>query len=152
VQVCSANSVYGVAELRQLHPLAASQRRLTLSELLRSSVLVLAALICLACGRRPYDQPARPPEPGSVLVVTNAGSRGAFVRRTPGGAALKGWKNGTALILLGPEVLERGRTWTKVRAPNGEHGWIASDFLAVESAPSLAASKAVRPSGTSCAC
>jgi hypothetical protein len=95
----------------------------------RFGVIVAAVLISLACSRSPAV--AEPPTPtGAVVVVADAGARAAFVRKTPGGAAIRGWRNGTELTSLGLEVFAAGRTWMKVEDPHGNRGWIASGFLA----------------------
>src|SRR6266540_2442470 len=78
----------------------------------------LALLLCLACAHPADDSTSGPPQSGSVLVVANAGPKGALLRRTPGGE----------LVVIGPDVLERGRTWTKVRAPDGDDGWISEEL------------------------
>ena len=106
----------------------------------RLGAIVAAVLISLACTRSPAV--AEPPTPaGAVLIIADAGASAAFIRKTPGGAAIRGWRNGTELTSLGLKVFAAGRTWTKVEDPHGNRGWIANTFLA----PGLSDANAPRP-------
>ena len=103
----------------------------------RFGAIVAAVLISLACSRSPAV--AEPPTPaGAVVVVAEAGASAAFIRRTPGGAAIRGWRNGTEMTSLGLEVLAAGRTWMKVEDPQGNRGWVADALLAPRPAEAIA--------------
>ena len=103
----------------------------------RFVAIVAAVLFSLACSRGPTVAGPRPPR-GAVIVVADAAASAAFIRKTPGGGAIKGWRNGTDLTSLGLEVFAAGRTWTKVEDPQGNRGWIANAFLAPEPAATIA--------------
>jgi hypothetical protein len=85
------------------------------------------------------EPPAPPPAPASLseppaaarLVVRNAGSEGLTLRRSPGiGERIRVWNDGTEMADLGDTAEHSGRSWKKVRDPNGTVGWAAADFLA----------------------
>jgi len=69
------------------------------------------------------------PTPG-FAVVSNAGSRGAYLRSTPGGTVIGAVGEGTPVILLGERAESGGRTWAHVLVPGRPTGWIAVDYLA----------------------
>ncbi|MGE3271773.1 MAG: hypothetical protein AB7P40_23675, partial [Chloroflexota bacterium] len=72
------------------------------------------------------DQPA-----SATLVVTNVGQDGLTLRRSPGvGEKIRVWNGGTEMADLGDTAEHSGRTWRKVRDPQGNVGWAAADFLA----------------------
>ena len=112
----------------------------------------------------PHASPAPTGATPSSLFVANAGSEGVRLRTAPGsGEALKVLQDGASVTPLGDERQEGGRTWRHVRDVSGTEGWIASDFLAVESGsappsgtgttgttltPTAAAQAGQRPSAT----
>jgi hypothetical protein len=70
------------------------------------------------------------PPAAARLVVNNVGPDGLTLRRSPGiGEKIKVWNDGTEMADLGDTAEHSGRTWRKVRDPNGNVGWAAADFL-----------------------
>jgi len=64
-------------------------------------------------------------------VVINVGSNDAVLRRAPAtGERVASWPGGTDIVWLGEEQQVAGRGWKKVRDPDGNEGWMASDLLA----------------------
>jgi hypothetical protein len=77
-----------------------------------------------ATAARPTAAPT--PRP---LVVTGSGS-GLFLRVQPGqGAVIRAYPDGTAVAPLGEMTQLEGRRWLRVRAPDGQEGWMAADYL-----------------------
>jgi hypothetical protein len=72
-----------------------------------------------------------PPAPAR-LVVNNVGSDGLSLRRTAGtgGQRIKVWNDGAEMADLGETTENGGKTWRKVRDPDGNVGWVAAEFLA----------------------
>jgi hypothetical protein len=64
-------------------------------------------------------------------VVVGAGGEGVSIRRAPGtsGERIKVWPEGTIMLPLGEEQQVEGRSWTRVRDPDGSDGWVAAEFL-----------------------
>jgi hypothetical protein len=78
---------------------------------------------------RPEPSPTRTPLP-SQLWVANAGREGVVLRSAPGeGERVTGLADGTALVPLGEQEQRSGRSWLRVREPQGRAGWIASEFV-----------------------
>jgi len=78
---------------------------------------------------RPTAPPTRTPLP-SQLWVSNSGRDGVVLRSAPGaGDRLAGLADGTALVPQGEQDQQSGRSWLRVRDPQGRTGWIASDFV-----------------------
>jgi hypothetical protein len=72
-------------------------------------------------------QPPAPPR----LVVSNVGQDGLSLRRSPGtGDRVKVWPEKTELADLGEAAEHSGKSWRKVRDPDGNVGWVAAEFLA----------------------
>jgi hypothetical protein len=63
------------------------------------------------------------------MVVNTEGS-GVTLRAQPGtGEPIKVWPEGTELTPLGETQQAANRLWTRVRDPEGNVGWVASEFL-----------------------
>jgi hypothetical protein len=63
------------------------------------------------------------------MVVNTEGS-GVTLRDQPGtGERIKVWPEGTELVPLGETQQAANRLWTRVRDPEGNVGWVASEFL-----------------------
>ncbi|HEV8638793.1 MAG TPA: SH3 domain-containing protein [Chloroflexota bacterium] len=78
---------------------------------------------------RPPPTPTRTPLPGQ-LWVANAGREGVVLRSAPGaGDRLAGLADGTALAPQGEQEQQSGRSWLRVRDPQGRTGWIAAEFV-----------------------
>lgn len=87
----------------------------------------------------PPDASARPAGPpagevgsgpdGPALRVANTEGGGVTVRSEPGGASLGVWPEGATVLLLGEQHDDGTRVWEKVRGPDGQVGWVASEFL-----------------------
>jgi hypothetical protein len=66
-----------------------------------------------------------------AFVVTNTGSEGLFLRADPAttGTQMETLPEGSKVDALGPEQNDGTRTWKKVKAPDGQEGWVAAEFL-----------------------
>ncbi|MDA8219690.1 MAG: hypothetical protein M0Z94_18995 [Dehalococcoidales bacterium] len=125
-----------------------------------AGVLVIAAAGC-GSGAEPTPTPTQTasptPAPTQVavvptntpvpvpkrLVVGNTGGDGVVIRKEPGsGEVIKGWADGTAMLVVGDDREAAGRTWKNVKDPDGNEGWVAADFLVVPSAPTPGAQSA----------
>jgi hypothetical protein len=86
---------------------------------------------------------AQPPAPAR-LVVSDVGPEGLSIRRSPNtaGQRIKVWSDGTEMADLGETAENGGKSWRKVRDPDGNVGWTAAEFLAD---PSARASAPARP-------
>lgn len=70
-----------------------------------------------------------PPAPAR-LVIQNTGPGGLTLRRSPGvGERIRVLNDGTEVADLGDTAEHSGRTWKKVRDPQGSVGWAAAEFL-----------------------
>ena len=88
---------------------------------------------------------SQPPAPAR-LVVNNVGQDGLSLRRAAGttGQRIKVWPDGTAMADLGETAEDGGKSWRKVRDPDGNVGWAATEFLA-DPATRATASAPARP-------
>ena len=86
---------------------------------------------------------AQPPAPAR-LVVNNVGPDGALAAAHPGhdGQRIKVWNDGTEMADLGETAEHGGKSWRKVRDPDGNVGWVAAEFLADPAARAHAAAPA----------
>jgi hypothetical protein len=74
----------------------------------------------------PTAPPTREPD---ALVVANTGPLGLSLRPSPGSPARLGaLADGTRLAPTGEAQQAAGRTWVKVRDPEGREGWVAAEF------------------------
>lgn len=71
------------------------------------------------------------PAPPARFVVTGTGGQGLFLRPQPSGdgAALATLPDGTVVEQVGADVTGADRLWRQVRAPDGQQGYVAADFL-----------------------
>src|SRR5687768_6353285 len=71
----------------------------------------------------PVPVPTAVPSPTArpdLLVVTNAGTEGVSIRRAPAtGERIKTWSDGAEMVSLLEEQQAGGRSWKKVRDPDG---------------------------------
>jgi hypothetical protein len=74
------------------------------------------------------------------LGAVDTGGRGARLREEPGlRATVVGVLPEAMLVaMLGPEVEQDGRTWRRIRSPDGQEGWVDSGLLTPVGAPSPA--------------
>jgi hypothetical protein len=77
-------------------------------------------------------------------VVSDVGPDGLSIRRSPNtaGQRIKVWSDGTEMADLGETAENGGKSWRKVRDPDGNVGWTAAEFL---SDPAARASAPARP-------
>lgn len=75
--------------------------------------------------------PAATASSGASLVVTGTGSEGLFLRADPNtnGAPVTTLPEGTKLEDLGEQQNDGTYTWKKVRAPSGQEGWVAANYV-----------------------
>jgi hypothetical protein len=68
----------------------------------------------------------------AVYQVIGAGSGGLNLRIEPGaGERFKSWQDGAKLAPLGERRVINGYGWELVQDPQGDQGWVRSDFLCV---------------------
>lgn len=74
--------------------------------------------------------PTVPPTP-SFFVVTGTDGQGLFLRPGPSteGEPITTLPDGTRLEQIGEDVPGPDRVWRQVRAPDGQEGYVAVDFL-----------------------
>lgn len=80
----------------------------------------------------PTVTPAPPtPAQPSFFVVTGTAGQGLFLRPQPSteGDPLTTLPDGTRVEQVGEDVPGADRVWRKVRAPDGQEGYVAVDFL-----------------------
>ena len=90
--------------------------------------------------RRPTATPTststRPPQPktfGAIYVVANTDGEGVYIRRSPDmDDRLKAWPDDTAMVEIAGTVEAGGRYWRNVRDPDGNEGFIPSEYLLSE--------------------
>lgn len=74
-----------------------------------------------------------PPTPAVAqrFVVTGTAGQGLFLRPAPStdGAPLTTLPDGTVVEQIGSDVAGGDRVWRQVRAPDGQEGYVAADFL-----------------------
>lgn len=82
---------------------------------------------------QPTIAPARVPTPTATLVtlqVGNTDGAGAFIRRTPTITdKIRAWPDGTQMLVVGDEQQSEGIAWKNVRDPDGNVGWVPSQYL-----------------------
>lgn len=89
-----------------------------------------------SAARQPAAQPTAPalataPAARRVFIVANTDGAGAYLRRTPDLADLDtAYEDGTRLEQVGDDVTVDGRTWRRVRAPDGRIGWMPAEYTA----------------------
>jgi hypothetical protein len=96
----------------------------------------VATVAPTAAAAAPAPSPAVPaslaqqPAPAR-LTVNNVGPDGLSLRKTPGvsGTRIKVWNDGTPMADLGENADQDGKSWRKVRDPDGNVGWTAAEFL-----------------------
>lgn len=74
-----------------------------------------------------------PSEGGSplpIMVVGNTDGIGVYVRRTPHMTdRLRAWVDGTRMEILQRGIQAEGRSWAKVRSPDGAEGYVPEAYL-----------------------
>jgi SH3-like domain-containing protein len=79
-----------------------------------------------------------PPTPaqsvGERLQIANTGGEGANLRRDPGqnGDRIKTVPEGSLVEIVGPDRTIEGTVWRNIRDLQGDVGWVAGGFLALE--------------------
>ena len=91
-------------------------------------------VVVLAC-LHATDVLAQPPRTSTWMLVQSADGNGALLHDAPWGDALATWPDGTAVRLLGDEVVDGEVTWLRVRDPVLATGWMAADRLAEPTVP-----------------
>ena len=72
--------------------------------------------------------PSPTPTPMLALVRANI-ANGALLRETPGGKVIRGYINNTLMKVFPEVVVQDGRTWVHVQAPDGTIGWMDQAVL-----------------------
>jgi hypothetical protein len=79
--------------------------------------------------------PGRPQQIASTaaqatMVVGNTDGMGVYMRRSPSmGDRLRAWPDNTRMEVLERDITSEGRTWLKVRSPDGAEGYVPSEYL-----------------------
>jgi hypothetical protein len=77
----------------------------------------------------PAPTPVPPTSEPPPLFVINTGADGLSLRPSPGSSdRVAVLLDGTRLTPTGEEVQSAGRTWVRVRDPEGREGWVAAQF------------------------
>jgi uncharacterized protein YgiM (DUF1202 family) len=87
-----------------------------------------------ALPEQPTLTPAPPAQsqPGrDTFVVVNTGTQGLFLRAEPStnGTILETLRDGTEVEQIGEDDIGANYVWRHVRAPGGQEGWVAVDWL-----------------------
>jgi SH3-like domain-containing protein len=107
-----------------------------------------------AAGASPVTAPAAPAQTvGQRLQIANTGGDGVNLRRDPGqsGEKVKTLQEGSLVEIVGPDQTLDGTVWRNVRDLQGDVGWVAGGFLAVEGSAPIIVAPAPQTSGTSAA-
>ncbi len=92
-----------------------------------------------APAQTPATAPQSPtPVPGTATpasrdyVVANTGGSGVYIRKSAADptSRIKLWPEKTLMVEIGVSGTADGRTWRNVRDPDGNQGWVPSEFLA----------------------
>lgn len=99
-----------------------------------STPVPTSTAINLAAAKSPLVQATATPIPATatpaVFVVANTGGEGVYIRRTPDVAdRIKVWPDNTQLLKIGDDLNVDGKTWTTVRDPDGNEGWVPKEYL-----------------------
>lgn len=88
---------------------------------------------------------------GQRLQIANTGGEGVNLRRDPGssGERIKTIPDGTLVEIVGPDQNIDGTVWRNVRDLQGDVGWVAGGFLAVEGSVPIAAAPVPGTTGSS---
>ncbi len=76
--------------------------------------------------------PSPSPTPGSqIFIVSNTGAQGLFLRatHTTDGQILETLPEGTRVEQVGEDFTGPNYVWRNVRAPSGQQGWVAIEWL-----------------------
>jgi hypothetical protein len=76
--------------------------------------------------------PSPSPTPGSqIFIVSNTGTQGLFLRatHTTDGQILETLPEGTRVEQVGEDFTGPNYVWRNIRAPSGQEGWVAIDWL-----------------------
>lgn len=66
----------------------------------------------------------------TTMVVGNTDGMGVYMRRTPNlGDRLRAWPDNTRMEVLERDITSEGRSWLKVRAPDGSEGFVPAEYL-----------------------
>ena len=76
----------------------------------------------------PPAPPTPTTAPARAFVVTGTEGDGVRLRSAPGGDQLGAYPEGTTLEQIGPDQAAAGTTWRNVRGPDGNEGFVASQF------------------------
>jgi SH3-like domain-containing protein len=87
-----------------------------------------------AAAQPPAITPTPPLAAGQRLQIANTGGDGANLRRDPGqsGEKIKTVPEGSLVEIVGPDRNVDGTVWRNVRDLQGDVGWVAGGFLALE--------------------
>lgn len=80
-----------------------------------------------------------PPTATPQTLVVSAGGDGVFIRIVPEKTdRYKAWPDGTPMIVAGTDRTVAGRTWKNVQDPDGNVGWIPTEYLKPAPTPTVA--------------
>ncbi len=85
----------------------------------------------LAPSLTPLPSPA-PAQTSTVMVVSNTGGDGVFVRRTTDvSKRIKAWPENTQMIVVGENMTIDNTIWINVKDPDGNEGLVSNVYLSV---------------------
>src|SRR5205814_217730 len=88
-----------------------------------------------------------PPTATPQALVVSAGGDGVFIRIVPEKTdRYKAWPDGTSMIIVGTDRIVAGKTWKNVQDPDGNVGWIPTEYT--KPAPTATLTVAARPTAT----
>jgi SH3-like domain-containing protein len=68
--------------------------------------------------------------PIGIWRIGNTDHLGVYLREQPDGTAMRAWPDGTPMEASGaPALGNGGEVWQRVRAPDGETGWVKKRYL-----------------------
>jgi SH3-like domain-containing protein len=117
----------------------------------------IAGIFATATPQTASPTPAAPPATAQVvgqrLQIANTGGEGVNLRRDPGqaGDRIKTLPEGSIVEIVGPDQNMEGTVWRNVRDLQGDVGWVAGGFLAVEGSAPIIVAPPPSTSGTSTA-
>ncbi|MBI2906999.1 MAG: SH3 domain-containing protein [Chloroflexi bacterium] len=94
---------------------------------------IIATATAYARSLKATPKPAPTPTPTQApreMVVGNTGGMGVYVRRTPSMEdKIKAWPDGTTMRVTGKETEGEGKKWLPVEDPDGNQGYVPSEYL-----------------------
>ena len=102
-----------------------------------------------AIGTSTSTPPPQPKTFGATYVVGNTDGEGVYIRRSPNMSdRIKAWPDDTAMVEVASTVEAEGRYWRNVRDPEGNEGFVPSQYLVGEKPAVAVATTQAHPTST----